>query len=227
MTSTAVCQSCRLFEEKNKQKPESPDWKMTSENWQVPMKRVKSTGIKTRAGNRQIMCNNEFEAIAERNRDKKTKRDRSSKDSLETVDASTSSGGCEEERGETQFGSEGGSGNTEGRKKDPNFVGILSCSSVGCEPLCEMASEWTPMPQPLVVDSGVAEKSYRERGPQTKQQTRRVQARCIPHNGRRQHRAKRRGENADHVDSRQSTIEGRRLPKWQTSTRRSGRYQRW
>ena len=29
---------------------ESPDRKMASEEWQVPMKRVKSTGIKTRAG---------------------------------------------------------------------------------------------------------------------------------------------------------------------------------
>ena len=25
------------------------------------------------------------------------------------------------------------------------------------EPLCEMSSEWTPMPKPLVVDSGAAE----------------------------------------------------------------------
>ena len=46
---------------------------------------------------------------------------------------------------------------TEGRKKDPNLAGMLLSSSVESEPLCEMASEWTAMPQPLVVDSGAAE----------------------------------------------------------------------
>ena len=35
-------------------------------------------------------------------------------------------------------------------------VGILLSSSVESEPLCEMASEWTPMPQTWVVDSGAA-----------------------------------------------------------------------
>ena len=35
--------------------------------------------------------------------------------------------------------------------------GILLSSSAEREPLCEMASEWAPMPQPLVVDSGAAE----------------------------------------------------------------------
>ena len=45
----------------------------------------------------------------------------------------------------------------EGRRKDPNLAGMLLSSSVESEPLCEMASEWTPMPKPLVVDSGAAE----------------------------------------------------------------------
>ena len=63
----------------------------------------------------------------------------------------------EEERGETQAGSEDGSGDDEGCKKDPNFVGILLGSSADSEPLCEMTNEWTPTPQPLVVDTGAAE----------------------------------------------------------------------
>ena len=41
---------------------ESPDLKITS---------VKSTCIKTRAGNRQFVCNTKFVAIAEKSRDKK------------------------------------------------------------------------------------------------------------------------------------------------------------
>ena len=55
---------------------ESPDLKITSEEWQVPLKRVKSTCTKTRAGSRQFVCNNKFEAIAEQSHDKKTKQDR-------------------------------------------------------------------------------------------------------------------------------------------------------
>ena len=39
----------------------------------------------------------------------------------------------------------------------PNHVRILLSSSSESEPLCEMSSEWTPMPQPLVVDSGASE----------------------------------------------------------------------
>ena len=35
---------------------ESPDLKMTSEEWQVPMKRLKSTCIKTGASNLQFVC---------------------------------------------------------------------------------------------------------------------------------------------------------------------------
>ena len=54
-------------------------------------------------------------------------------------------------------GGENGSEDTEGCKKEPNLVEILLSSSVAIEPLCEMADEWTPVPQPLVVDSGVAE----------------------------------------------------------------------
>ena len=77
-------------------------------------------------------------------------------------DASTSFGGCEEEKGETQVRSESRSEDTEGCKKNPNFVDILFCSTVENEPLCEMSSEWTPTPQPLVVDSGAAENSHTE-----------------------------------------------------------------
>ena len=39
-------------------------------------------------------------------------------------DESKSGGGCEEERGEAQVGSECRPEGTEGRKKDPNFVGL-------------------------------------------------------------------------------------------------------
>ena len=59
--------------------------------------------------------------------------------------------------GDAQVGNEGRSGDIEGRRKDPNLAGMLLSSSVESEPLCEMASEWTPMPKPLVVDSGAAE----------------------------------------------------------------------
>ena len=40
---------------------------------------------------------------------------------------------------------------------DQNFVGFLLSSSSESEPLCEMSSEWTPMLEALVVDSGAAE----------------------------------------------------------------------
>ena len=63
----------------------------------------------------------------------------------------------ERERGEKQAGSESGSKDEEGCKKDQNLVGILLGSSAENAPLCEMTNEWTPMPQPLVVDSGSAE----------------------------------------------------------------------
>ena len=68
-----------------------------------------------------------------------------------------SCGGCEEERGEEQDVSETGSEDTEEARNDPNFVVILLSSSAGSEPLCEMASERTPIPQPPPVDSGAAE----------------------------------------------------------------------
>ena len=116
---------------------ESPDLKRTSEEWQVPMKRVESTCVKTRAGSRQFMGSNKFEAIAEQHHDTTTRQDRFECDS----DASTS---C-------------GSGCTEKCEMDPNLVGILLSSLSPSDPLCEMSSEWTPMPQPLVVDSGAAE----------------------------------------------------------------------
>ena len=54
--------------------------------------------------------------------------------------ASTSCGGCEEEKEDTQVGSESRSDDTEGCNKDPHLVGILLSSSVDSEPLCEMAS---------------------------------------------------------------------------------------
>ena len=53
---------------------ESPDRKMASEEWQVPMKRVKSMGIKTRAGNRQFVCDKKF--AVEQNREKKIEQDK-------------------------------------------------------------------------------------------------------------------------------------------------------
>ena len=59
---------------------ESSDLTMTSEGWRVPTKRVKSTRTKTRAGNRQFVGNNEFEAIAGQNRDKKTRQDKTRQD---------------------------------------------------------------------------------------------------------------------------------------------------
>ena len=55
---------------------ESPDLKITSEEWQVPMKRLKSTCLKTITGNRQFVLNNNFEAIAEQDHDEKTRQDR-------------------------------------------------------------------------------------------------------------------------------------------------------
>ena len=93
---------------------------MLSEECQVLVKRVRSTCIRTTAGTRQFVCNNKFEAIAEKG---------------------TSGGGCEEERGEEQDGSENGSQDTEGCRNDPHFVRILLSSSVEGEPLCEIASE--------------------------------------------------------------------------------------
>ena len=77
-------------------------------------------------------------------------------------------------------------------------------SSFESEQLCEMSSEWTPMPQPLVVDSGAAETviprtwfpNHKDSG------IRGVQARCVLHDSRRQHRGKRRRENVDHVNGR-------------------------
>ena len=50
-----------------------------------------------------------------------------------------------------------GSECTEKCELDPNLVGILLSSSSESEPLCEMSSEWAPMPQPLVIDNGAAE----------------------------------------------------------------------
>ena len=111
------------------------------------------------ARNRITRSEDTFRGVAssEQHRGKMMKQDRSTVRFECDGDVSTSCGGCEEERRETQVGNECESEDTERRKKDPNFVGILLSSSVESEPLCEIASEWTPMSQPLVVDSGVAE----------------------------------------------------------------------
>ena len=138
-------------------KTESPDPKMTPEEWQIPMKRVKPTCIKIRAGNRKFVWDNKFEPIAEQSRDKRTKQGRSIARFECDGGAPTSCGGCGEERSDAQVGNEGWSGDMEGRGKDPNLAGMFLRNSVVNEPLCEMASEWTPMPQPLVFDSGAAE----------------------------------------------------------------------
>ena len=90
------------------------------------MKRVNSTCIKTSAGNRQFVCNNKFEAIAEQNHDQETKQD----GNIVRFDCGV--------RGEKQVGSENGSEVTGGCKKDPNIVGISLSSSVESEPLCEI-----------------------------------------------------------------------------------------
>ena len=70
------------------------------------MKRVKSTCIETRAGNRQFVCNNQFKTITEQNHDQNTNQDRHIVRFDCGSDASTS---C-------------GSADTEGCKKDANFV---------------------------------------------------------------------------------------------------------
>ena len=43
---------------------------------QVPVKRVKTTCVKTRASKRRFVCNNKFEAIAEQDQDKTTRHDK-------------------------------------------------------------------------------------------------------------------------------------------------------
>ena len=106
----------------------------SSDQWHVSVKRVKSTRVKTRTGNRQFVCNNKFEAIDEQDQDKKKVRFDYDND------ASTSCGSECTQKCET----------------DPNLVGILLSSSSESVPLCEMSSEWAPMPQPLMFDSGAA-----------------------------------------------------------------------
>ena len=87
-------------------KTESPDPKMTPEEWQIPMKRVKSTCITTTAGNLKFVCDNKFEAIAEQSRDEKTKQGRTKAMFDCDGGAPTSCGGCGEERGDAQVGNE-------------------------------------------------------------------------------------------------------------------------
>ena len=112
-----------------------------ADQWQVPVKRVKSICVKTESSNKQFVCNNKFETITEHEHEEKTRQaiKRVRFDSVR--DASTS---C-------------GSGCAEQCEADPKPVGILLSSSSESEPLCEMSSEWTPMQQPLVVDCDAAE----------------------------------------------------------------------
>ena len=159
---------------------------------------MKSSCTKTRAGNRQFVCNKKFGAIAEQNPDKKTRQDRSAVRVDCESDASMSCGGCEE-----------------GCKKDPHLVEILQTVQLKVNRCVEMTSDWTPMPQPLLVDSGAAQTvSHTEDVVSEPQDSgiRRVQARCLLHESRWQHRGPRRRENVDHVNSRWSTIEERGVP---------------
>ena len=121
------------------------------------MKRVKSACIKTRAGNRQFVCLNKFAAIAEQNRDKKTRKNRGMVRFDCDGDASALYRGCEEEKGDILDGEWRLVGEHRRMQEGPEFRRILPSSSVESEPLCEMASEYTPMPQPLVFDNGAAE----------------------------------------------------------------------
>ena len=91
------------------------------------------------------------------------------------------------------------------------YVGILMSSSAGSAPLCEIASEWTPIPQPLVVDSLTEDMVPK---PQDSG-IRRVQARSIRHDCRRQHCGERRRENVDLVKSRCITTEESDFPSGQ------------
>ena len=95
--------------------------------------------------------------IREQSRDKRTKQGRCMASFDCDGGAPVSCGGCGEERGDAQVGNEGRSRDIEGFRKDSNLPEMLLSNSVESEPLCEMSSEWTPMPQPLVVDSGAAE----------------------------------------------------------------------
>ena len=107
-------------------------------------------------------------------------------------DAPTSCGGCEDKRGEKLARSENGSENEEGCKKDSKFLVILLSSLAESEPLCEMAAE-TVIRRTWFPNHKTVESEGSKRGVV---------------NGRRQHRGKRRRENADHVNSRWNTIEG-------------------
>ena len=91
---------------RKKSEIESQNLKTTSEEWQVPMRRVKSTCIKTRASNRQFVCNSKFEAIAEQSHDKRTKQDRTMVRFDCDSGASMSCGACEEERERRKTGRE-------------------------------------------------------------------------------------------------------------------------
>ena len=45
--------------------------------------------------------------------------------------------------------------------RETNFIRILLGSTTSNGAVCELANQWTPMPQPLVIDSGAAETAIR------------------------------------------------------------------
>ena len=92
----------------------------------MPMKRVKSTCVKTRTGNRQFVRNNKFEAIAEQDHDKKTRQDRRRVRFDCDSDASTSRGSqC-----------------TEKREIDPNLVRAKANLCVRCPATAIDCRQW-------------------------------------------------------------------------------------
>ena len=62
---------------------------------------------------------------------------------------------------------------------------ILLSSWSESDLLCEMSSEWTPTPQPRVVDSGAAETVENLVPKPQDSRIRRIQAWCVLHDGRR------------------------------------------
>ena len=98
-------------------------------------------------------------------------------------------------------------------ENDPNFVEILLSSTPESEPLCETASEWTPMPQPLVVDSGAVETVIPRTWPNHKTAESEGCKRgvfCTLADGSTVENGG--GKNADHVNSRWVTTAERDIP---------------
>ena len=103
-----------------------------------------------------------FEAIAEQKprQEDKTRQDKTARwqGLIATVMHQRHVEDVKRRKEKSKTGVENGSEDREGCKKGPNLVGILLSRTVDSESLCEMTSKSTPMPQPLVVDSGAAEK---------------------------------------------------------------------